>query len=121
MYGRGTIDDKGMTIANVAVIVALKRSGARLNRDVILLAEGDEEAGGEEGMKAAVEKHWDKIAAGYAINEGGSVVIKNGKVQYVGVQASEKVSFAIDVSLPELPGTARFPAKTIPSSISPSR
>ena len=62
LYGRGAIDDKGMTIANVAVLIALKRSGARLNRDVILLAEGDEEDGGELGMKFAVEKHWDKIA-----------------------------------------------------------
>ena len=97
LYGRGAIDDKAMTIANVAVLVALKRSGVRLNRDVILLAEGDEEAGGAEGMQFAVEKHWDKIAAGYAINEGGRVVLKDGKVQYVGVQASEKVMVNVDV------------------------
>ena len=43
-------------------------------------------------MKFAVEKHWDKIAAGFALNEGGGVVVKDGKAQYVGVQASEKVS-----------------------------
>ena len=47
LYGRGTIDDKGMLAANLAVFISLKRSGARLNRDVIFLAEGDEEAGGE--------------------------------------------------------------------------
>jgi acetylornithine deacetylase/succinyl-diaminopimelate desuccinylase-like protein len=96
LYGRGSIDDKGMTIANLAVFVALKRSGARLNRDVIFLAEGDEEAGGQVGMKFAAEKHWDKIAAGYSINEGGRVVLKDGKIQYVGVQASEKVPFNVD-------------------------
>ena len=114
LYGRGTIDDKGMTIANVAALVALKRSGARLNRDVILLSEGDEEAGGEEGMKVAVEKHWDKIAAGYAINEGGSVVLKNGKVQYVGVQASEKVSVSVDVVATGASGHASIPRKDNP-------
>jgi len=97
LYGRGAIDDKGMTTANLAVFVALKRANARLSRDVILLAEGDEEAGGAQGMKFAVEKHWDKIAAGYAINEGGQVVLKDGKAQYVGVQASEKVSVNVDV------------------------
>jgi len=97
LYGRGAIDDKAMTIANVAVMVALKRSGVRLNRDVILLAEGDEEAGGTDGMKFAVDKHWDKIAAGYAINEGGRVVLKDGQIQYVGVQASEKVMVNVDV------------------------
>lgn len=97
IYGRGAFDDKGMTAANVAVLVALKRANARLNRDVILLAEGDEEAGGTLGMKFAVEKHWDKIACGFAINEGGNIVLKDGKVQYVGVQASEKVSVNVDV------------------------
>jgi len=97
LYGRGAIDDKAMTIANVAVLVALKRSGVSLSRDVILLAEGDEEAGGAEGMQFAVEKHWDKIAAGFAINEGGRVVVKDGKTAYIGVQASEKVSVNVDV------------------------
>jgi acetylornithine deacetylase/succinyl-diaminopimelate desuccinylase-like protein len=96
LYGRGAIDDKGMTVANLAVLVALKRSNARLNRDVILLAEGDEEASGT-GMEFAVEKHWDKIAAGYAINEGGRVNVEDGKIQYVGVQASEKVYVDVDV------------------------
>ena len=114
LYGRGANDDKGMTIANLAVLVALKRSGARLNRDVIFLAEGDEENGGEYGMKFAAEKHWDKIACGYAINEGGDVVIANGKVQYVGIQASEKVSVNVDVIAKGTSGHASIPRKDNP-------
>jgi acetylornithine deacetylase/succinyl-diaminopimelate desuccinylase-like protein len=109
LYGRGSIDDKGMTAANVAVFVALKRSGARLNRDVILLAEGDEEAGGTDGMEFAVDKHWDKIAAGYAINEGGRVVTKDGKTQYIGIQASEKVMVNVDVIATGTSGHASMP------------
>src|ERR1700691_196207 len=97
LYGRGAIDDKGMLAANLAVFIALKRSGAHLNRDVIFLTEGDEEAGGETGMRFAVEKHWDKIAAGFALNEGGNVLLEAGKVQYVGLQASEKVAVNVDV------------------------
>jgi len=111
LYGRGAIDDKGMTIANVAVMVALKRSGAPLDRDVILLAEGDEEAGGELGMRFAVEKHWDKIACGFAINEGGRVIMKDGKVQYVGIQASEKVSRTVDVIATGTSGHGSVPRK----------
>jgi acetylornithine deacetylase/succinyl-diaminopimelate desuccinylase-like protein len=111
LFGRGAIDDKGMTAANLAVLVALKRSGARLNRDVILLAEGDEESGGTAGMKVAVEKHWDKIAAGYALNEGGRVVIKNGKIQFIGVQASEKVMANVDVIATGSSGHASVPRK----------
>ena len=114
MYGRGAIDDKSMTIANLAVFIALKRSGARLNRDVIFLAEGDEEAGGAAGMTFAVEKHWDKIAAGFALNEGGRVFEKNGKVQYVGVQASEKVSANVDVIATGTSGHASVPRKDNP-------
>jgi len=114
LYGRGAIDDKGMTIANLAAFIQLKRSGARLNRDVVFLAEGDEEAGGETGMKFAVEKHWDKIAAGFALNEGGQVVVKNGKVQYVGVQASEKVAANVDLIADGTSGHASVPRSDNP-------
>ena len=114
LYGRGAIDDKGMLAANLAVFIALKRSGARLTRDVIFLAEGDEESGGALGMKVAVEKHWDKIAAGYAINEGGHAVLKNGKVQYIGVQCSEKVSVAVDVVAMGTSGHGSMPRKDNP-------
>ena len=114
LYGRGTIDDKGMTIANLAALIALKRSGARLNRDVIFLAEGDEENGGEFGMKFAVEKHWDKIACGFAINEDGEVSVANGKVQYVGIQTSEKVAVNVDVIAKGTSGHASVPRKDNP-------
>jgi acetylornithine deacetylase/succinyl-diaminopimelate desuccinylase-like protein len=114
LYGRGTIDDKGMVVANLAVFISLKRSSARLNRDVVFLAEGDEEAGGEFGMKFAVEKHWDKIAAGFALNEGGHTVLKNGKVQYIGVQATEKVAVNVDVIATGTSGHASIPRKDNP-------
>src|SRR6202047_611400 len=114
LYGRGAIDDKGMLAANLAVFIALKRSEAHLNRDVIFLAEGDEEAGGEFGMKFAVEKHWDKVAAGFALNEGGHAMMKNGKVQYVGVQASEKVAVNVDVIATGTSGHASIPRKDNP-------
>jgi acetylornithine deacetylase/succinyl-diaminopimelate desuccinylase-like protein len=114
LYGRGAIDDKAMTIANLAVLTGLKRSGARLNRDVIFLAEGDEENGGEFGMKFATEKHWDRIACGFAINEGGDVILANGKVQYVGIQASEKVAVNVDVIAKGTSGHASQPRKDNP-------
>ncbi len=114
LYGRGTIDDKGMTIANLAVFIALKRSGAHLNRDVIFFSEGDEENGGETGMKFAVEKHWDKIAAGFALNEGGNVALNGGKVQYVGLQASEKVAVNVNVIATGTSGHASMPRKDNP-------
>ncbi len=98
LYGRGSIDDKGMLAANLATIVELKRTGARLGRDVIFLATDDEEGGGAASIKVTIEKYWDKIACAYALNEGGRVMLKDGKVQYVGIQASEKVSYNVVVT-----------------------
>jgi acetylornithine deacetylase/succinyl-diaminopimelate desuccinylase-like protein len=97
LWGRGAIDDKGMVVANLAVMVALKRSGVPVTRDVIFLAEGDEEGGGENGIEFAISRNWEKIAAAYAINEGGRTMLKDGKVQYVGIQASEKVPVDVEV------------------------
>jgi acetylornithine deacetylase/succinyl-diaminopimelate desuccinylase-like protein len=98
LYGRGSIDDKGMLAANLATVIALKRSGARLGRDLIFLASADEEQGGATSIKVVIEKYWDKVACAYALNEGGRVVLKDGKVQYVGIQASEKVSYNVIVT-----------------------
>lgn len=109
IYGRGVFDDKGMTVANLAVLVALKRGNVHLDRDVIFLAEGDEEEGGTLGMKFAVEQHWDKLACGFAINEGGRVEEQDGKVQYVAVQVSEKVPANVDVIAKGTSGNASVP------------
>ena len=98
LYGRGSIDDKAMLTANIAVMVELKRTGTRLGRDVLFLATDDEEQGGPASIKVAIQKYWDKIACAYSLNEGGSVMEKGGKVQYVGVQASEKVSYNVTVT-----------------------
>jgi acetylornithine deacetylase/succinyl-diaminopimelate desuccinylase-like protein len=111
IYGRGALDDKSMLAANLATIIALKRSNARLNRDVIFLATDDEEAGGDASIKTLIGRNWDKFAAGYAINEGGEVVAKGGKVQYVAVQASEKVSVNVAVIAKGPAGHASLPTK----------
>ncbi len=111
LYGRGAIDDKGMVIANLAVLVALKRGGVRLDRDVIFLAEGDEEESGAFGIDFVINKHWDKIAAGFAINEGGRVTLKDGKVQYVAIQASEKLPVNVTVIATGPSGHGSLPRK----------
>lgn len=114
LYGRGAIDDKGMVIANLAVLVALKRSGAHLERDIIFLAEGDEEQGGEYGIEFVIKKHWEKIAAGFALNEGGRVTVKNGKVEYVAIQASEKIPVNVEVIATGPSGHGSVPRKDNP-------
>ena len=114
IYGRGAIDDKGMVAANLAAFVGLKRSGTRLTRDVIFLADDDEEEGGDASIKAVIDRYWDKIACGFALNEGGGVITKNGKVQYVGIQTSEKVAYNVTVTATGTSGHASVPQKDNP-------
>ena len=109
IYGRGAVDDKGMLAANLAAFIALKRANARLNRDVIFLATASEEGGGDASVRMVIAKYWDKVAAKYSINEGGNVFVVNGKVQYVGVQASEKVAANITVRAKGSSGHASIP------------
>lgn len=111
LYGRGAIDDKGMLAANLAVFIAVKRANLHLNRDVIFLATADEEQGGDASIKILIAKYWDKFAAGFALNEGGEVVLKKGKVQYVAVQASEKVPVNVTVIARGTSGHASQPTK----------
>lgn len=111
MYGRGSIDDKGMLAANLAAFIALKRSNARVERDIIFLATADEEEFGDASVKMLIAKYWDKFAAGFSINEGGRIVLKNGKVQYVAVQASEKVPVNVSVIARGPSGHASVPTK----------
>jgi len=114
IYGRGAIDDKGMLAANLAVFIELKRSMAHLNRDVIFLATADEETGGDASMRMLIAGHWDKFAAGFAINEGGNVFVNKGKVHYTGVQVSEKVAANIAVIARGTSGHASQPTKDNP-------
>ena len=114
IYGRGAIDDKSMVAANLAAFIGLKRSGTRLTRDVIFLADDDEEQGGEAGIRAVIDRYWDKIACGFAINEGGVVVLQNGKVQYVGIQTSEKVAYNVTVTATGTSGHASIPLRDNP-------
>ena len=111
IYGRGAVDDKGMLAANLAAFVALKRSNARLNRDVIFLATASEEGASDASIRMLISKYWDKVAAKYAINEGGNVFVKSGKVQYVAVQASEKVAVNVTVTANGKSGHASIPLK----------
>jgi acetylornithine deacetylase/succinyl-diaminopimelate desuccinylase-like protein len=109
LYGRGAIDDKGMVAANLAAFIGLKRAGTRLTRDVIFLATADKEDDGAAGIRAVVDMYWDRIACAFALNEGGRVLVQDGKTQYVGVQASEKVPYHVTVTATGIAGQASVP------------
>src|SRR5687767_11517063 len=51
VYGRGTLDMKGMGIMELLSVLLLKRLGVELTRDVLLLHTSDEEIGSTLGAK----------------------------------------------------------------------
>ena len=50
IWGRGALDDKGPGVIEMMAMLAIKRAGILLNRDVIFIATGDEEEGGATGQ-----------------------------------------------------------------------
>jgi acetylornithine deacetylase/succinyl-diaminopimelate desuccinylase-like protein len=101
LYGRGAIDDKGMLAANLETMLLLKRhvvdAGGTLSRDIIFVANSDEEAGGVFGMGWLVDNHRDLIDAELVLNEGGRTRIVRGTPLYVAVQNTEKVPHLVTV------------------------
>jgi acetylornithine deacetylase/succinyl-diaminopimelate desuccinylase-like protein len=91
IYGRGAVDDKVHVAAELMVMLLLRREHVRLKRDVIFIAEAGEEGSTSVGIDYLVSQHWRKIAAEYALAEGGGGVAQDGKVRYVAITTAEKV------------------------------
>ena len=113
LYGRGAIDDKGMLAANLETMLLLKRhvvdKGGTLSRDVLFVANSDEEQSGEWGMGWLIAKHPELIRAEFALNEGGRVRIVGGRRLYVAVQNTEKVPHTVTVTARGPGGHASVP------------
>ncbi|HYI96346.1 MAG TPA: M20/M25/M40 family metallo-hydrolase [Bryobacteraceae bacterium] len=110
IYGRGAVDTKGLLAAEMAVLVELKRIGARLNRDLILLSEADEEAGST-GIQWLIRNAWDKIDAEFALNEGGGQRMTTDKVRVFQVQTSEKIPTRVILVAKGTAGHGSLPRK----------
>ena len=91
IYGRGAVDDKEIVTAGLMVMLLLQRAHIKLHRDVIFVAEAGEEGTPAVGIDFLVSRHWDEIAAEYALAEGGSTVAQGGNVRYVAIATAEKV------------------------------
>lgn len=115
VYGRGAIDDKGMLAANLETMLLLKRhvvdAGGTLSRDVIFVANSDEEAGGDWGMGWLIEHHPELVRAEFALNEGGRTRIVQGRPLYMAVQNTEKLSHVVEVVAKGPGGHASVPLR----------
>lgn len=74
VWGRGTIDNKGATVAQLEAIAALQAAGLRPRRDIFLLVSPDQEVGGERGARAVLSRHAEHLESPWAVLDEGTAV-----------------------------------------------
>ncbi len=115
LWGRGAIDMKGQGIAHLMAMLAIKRSGVVLNRDIVYIGNADEELTSTGGI-VFVNRHPDLLRdVEYLITEGGDNQIdRAGKVQYFGVGVAEKRTFWQRLTVKGIPSHGSRPTKHNP-------
>ena len=92
MRARGALDMKGLGVAHLMAFLMLKRQHVPLARDVILLAEPDEEVGGAMGARWMIANHYAELDPEFVLDEGGfgsPDLFTAGKLVY-GISVAEK-------------------------------
>src|SRR5580765_7656056 len=92
LWGRGSMDMKGQGVAQLVAFLMLKRQNVPRTRDVILLAEPDEEVGGALGARWMIANHYAELDPEYVIDEGGfgsRDLFASSKLVY-GISVAEK-------------------------------
>ena len=93
MYGRGTLDMKGIGICELAAFLDVAKAGRQPEHDIIFLATADEETGGKEGVLWLLANRPDIFeGVRYVINEGGITETLGEKVTYFGVEVGSKLA-----------------------------
>jgi acetylornithine deacetylase/succinyl-diaminopimelate desuccinylase-like protein len=115
VWGRGAVDMKDMVAMELAIMLALRRSGAQLRRDVIFAAVADEEAGGEHGARGLVDRRPELFhdaegrPAAAALNEVGGYSISLGGQRFYTIQVAEKGIVWTRLRTAGAPGHASMP------------
>ncbi|HEX3577724.1 MAG TPA: M20/M25/M40 family metallo-hydrolase [Thermoanaerobaculia bacterium] len=93
MYGRGTLDMKGIAICELLAFIDVARTHRTPERDIVFLAVADEESGGTLGTAWLLD-HRPDVFAGirYAINEGGITETTQERISYFGIEIGTKMT-----------------------------
>jgi acetylornithine deacetylase/succinyl-diaminopimelate desuccinylase-like protein len=114
IWGRGAIDMKGEAVAHLMAMIALKRSGIPLNRDIVFIANADEEFTSTGGF-VFVKNHADLLKdVEYLITEATENSVVDGKVKYFAVGVAEKRTFWQRLSVKGIPSHGSRPTKDNP-------
>ena len=110
VWGRGAIDMKSQTVAEVMAAVSLANEGWRPERgDLLVVCVVDEETGGTEGAIWLCENHPDLVRCDYLLNEGAGAVIPFDGGRLYGVCVAEKGVFRFDLTTSGTAGHASNP------------
>jgi len=71
IWGRGTLDLKGLGVQQLMALIALHNAGIAPSRDIVMIATADEETGGARGIQWMMANHYADIDAEYVLDEGG--------------------------------------------------
>ena len=113
IFGRGAMDFKGGLAAFTVAASRLARAKVALKRDIILLAEADEE-GGDYGTGWLAKTNFAKIDAGVSLNEGGWVFEDGGGTpRLMGITTIDKNSLSVTL---KTRGTSTHSSRPLPDS-----
>ncbi|HEY5759196.1 MAG TPA: M20/M25/M40 family metallo-hydrolase, partial [Steroidobacter sp.] len=102
VWGRGALDNKGALATFAVAVSKIVSKKIPLARDIIFLAEADEEQGTYHTSWLEKE-HWSKMDAEFSLNEGGRVIWNGaGAVSEVAITFVDKltISFRMTASGP---------------------
>jgi acetylornithine deacetylase/succinyl-diaminopimelate desuccinylase-like protein len=91
LWGRGAIDMKSQTAAEVAAAIALAEQGWRPASGLLrVIVAVDEEVGGTLGARWLCEQHPELVRSDIVINEGGGAPLIVGDRRFYGLGVGEK-------------------------------
>ena len=114
VWGRGAVDMKGQGIAHLMAMIAIKRSGLPLTRDIVYIANADEELGST-GAVVFVQRHPELVRdIEFLMTEGGGNEVSDGKLFSYGVGIAEKRTFWQRLTVKGTPSHGSRPTKLNP-------
>ncbi len=110
LWGRGALDMKSQTAAEVVAAATLARSGWRPARgELKVISVVDEEVGGRLGAQWLTEQHPDKVRVDWLVNEGGGSVMPYGDRRFYPVGVAEKGTLRLTLRTRGVAGHASIP------------
>jgi acetylornithine deacetylase/succinyl-diaminopimelate desuccinylase-like protein len=71
IWGRGSLDMKGIGVQQLTALITMHNAGIKPSRDIVMLSTADEETGGERGIQWMMANHYAEFEPEYVLDEGG--------------------------------------------------